>query len=392
MQDQLFNINEINIYYEYLFLALITIFTIRQINQYKLANFDLAQTNMKRVEVTGFVLCVFFSFLIGLRPLGARAWLWGDTVNYVDWYNVNAGIPFQFDRESTNKIWDNLLMFWASNSIDISYFFLICDAIYFGATYMACKKWFQHDTTVAYLAFLGAFSTYSYSWNGVKAGVAAALFLVAIAYYERKWFSIIFLLLSLGFHHSMQLPIGAYILTLFFKNPKYYFYGWVFCVVMAVLHIGFFQSLFAGWSDEGGAGYLQGAVVRDETMDRGGFRPDFLLYSAVPVWFGWRLVMKEGRAVSREYLTLLYMYLTTNGVWCLCMYASFTNRIAYLSWFMYPFVLLYPFLKEDLTGSPMLTGRRQYDFMTIVVKYHLYFTLFMDLIFYKFIHPSNPAA
>ena len=117
----------------------------------------------------------------------------------------------------------------------------------------------------------------------------------------------------------------------------------------------------------------------------GGFRIDFLLYSAAPIFLGYKIIIKDRLSVSKMYKTIFNMYLCTNAVWCLCMYASYCNRIAYLSWFMYPIVLIYPLLKEDLSGCSLLKGRRQYKLFSKVMGYHLGFTLFMELVFYKLI-------
>lgn len=326
------------------------------------------------------ILAIFLTLLIGLRPL-EQAWMWADTGNYKHAYNAQEGNAFYFDGNATNIIWDNLFNYWASTRLGISTLFLLGDAIYFLCTYLACKKWFPHDTPAAYLVFLGAFSTYSYSYNGVKAGIAAALFLLGLAYYEKKWISIVLVLISWGFHHSMQLPVGAYILGLFYKKTKWYLYGWGFCVLMSLLHISFFQSLFAGYADEQAWLYL-GITDGDDFGGAGGFRIDFLLYSAVPIYFGYKFILKEGRKVSNMYCVMVNMYLCTNGIWCLCMYASYCNRIAYLSWFMYPIVLIYPFLKEDLSGSPLFKRQGQYTFFSNVMMYHLGFTLFMELVYY----------
>ena len=78
--------------------------------------------------------------------------------------------------------------------------------------------------------------------------------------------------------------------------------------------------------------------------------------------------------MSGLYKDLLNLYLCTNGVWMLCMYANFTNRIAYLSWFLYPIVLIYPFLNEEL-------GPQRYRQFSKVMLCHLAFTLFMAFIY-----------
>lgn len=369
--------------YEYILLLIATIGTLNLVKKYRVATFNQVLAERKAVASASLVLAVFFTFLIGLRPMGAMAWMWSDSANYNYSYNMREGAQFFFDPHAENLIWDNLFDWWASNRLGITPLFLLADAIYFGCTYAACRKWFPRDTTMAYLVFLGAFSTYSYSFNGVKAGIAGAIFLLGLAYYEKRALSVVLILISWGFHHSMQMPVAAYILTLFYKNPKWYFYGYAFCVVMSILHVGFFASLFASMSnDERGAEYLL-ATGASEDAHITGFRPDFLLYSVMPILIGYKIVMKEKLQVSKLYSALLHMYICTNGIWCLCMYASYSNRIAYLSWFMYPFVLIYPFLKEDFKGVLMLKSRNQYVQLAKVASYHLYFTLFMELVFYK---------
>ena len=163
----------------------------------------------------------------------------------------------------------------------------------------------------------------------------------------------------------MALVIAAYALTLFVKNSKYYFVGWVICLIIAALHISYFQILFAGFTDEHGAEYLL-------SKENSGFRLDFILYSAVPIWVGYRMIYKY-RIESSMYSFMLNLYLCTNAIWLLCMYSSFTNRISYLSWFMYPIVLLYPFVELKWSDE-------QPRYLRYVVYGHLAFTLFMALV------------
>ena len=52
------------------------------------------------------------------------------------------------------------------------------------------------------------------------------------------------------------------------------------------------------------------------------------------------------------YRRLLCTYLATNAFWLLAMYAAFSNRFAYLSWFMMPWLIVYPFIpNNDKTKS-----------------------------------------
>ena len=361
--------------YIYIIFAVVTVLTLRQSKLYLSLPFDFAKTRLQSKCVQAVVLMTAITLLIGLRPIYAIG-QFADSANYYHSYLMMMGLNFEFDYDATNFLWDNLFSYFAAHNLGITNLFLLGDFLYFGCTFLACRRFFPHDTTAAYLVFLGAFSTISFSYNGVKAGIAGAIFLLGMAYYDRKLISVALVLVSWGFHHSMQLPVAAYLLTLFFKSPKWYFYGWFFCVLMSVAHITAFQNLFASYTDEQGQGYLYTSESDDEFGGAGGFRLDFLLYSAVPVYFGYRFIMTEGMRVSKMYQAMLNLYLCTNGVWMLCMYSSYTNRIAYLSWFMYPVVLIYPFLKEKLYAG-------QYRTFAKVMLGHLGFTLFMDLIYYR---------
>ena len=317
---------------------------------------------------------VFFSVFIGLRPVSGLYFV--DMSGYSTFYSVHAGEPFFFNWATDNLLFDNYLLFLASKDIPQEYFFLSIAIIYFGGMAWACASLFPRDKMAAFLVCLGAFSTFSYATNGIKAGAAASLFLVAIAMTKNRklLLALFFALLSLGTHHSMIVPVVAFIIGLFFKNNTVFFLFWSFAFIVALLHITYFQDLFAVFADEQGAEYLtsdDGYIRRDIL---GGFRIDFILYSVVPIVVGW-IGLRKKHIISRNYSFLLNIYLLSNAIWLLCMYAEFTNRIAYLSWFMLPIVLIYPLLNEKW-------GNKQYQTFQWVALGHLGFTLFMQYIFY----------
>ena len=356
-------------YYQPIYLALVSIITFYIVSYYRQVDYIQVDNRTRNGVLFSFLCAVIAAFFIGLRP---NAKCFADTVNYVYFYRLLEGKVFNFDVNAENFLFDNLYQWMASCQLGWPTFFLVIACIYFIGAWVACRKLFPKDVMMAFLVFLAAFSTFSYGTNGIKAGAAASLFLIAVAYYENKWIALLFLCLSLGFHHSMTLPIGAFLLAYFYKNTKAYFIAWGICLLMAVLHISYFQNLLAGMSDERGAEYLMSSG--QNWGGRSGFRLDFVLYSAMPVLVGYWAIFRK-YIQSRTYEFILSIYLTTNGVWMLCMYANFTNRIAYLSWFLYPFVLIYPFLNEDW-------GENKYRTFAWVAFLHLSFTLFMSIIYY----------
>lgn len=319
-----------------------------------------------------YLLVVCLIIYVGFRPIG---WgYFGDSAMTWHLYEVvYKNIPFVVEWNTDNLIYDNLLAFFASLDLGLSYFFLVCATIYFGAAYIGIKRLFPQHSTAAYLVFLAAFSTFSYATNGVKAGVASSLFIMAISYSGRWWICFPLMLISYGFHHSMHVPMAAYMLTLFFKNPKIYFWGWFLCLLMAASHITLFQSLFAGMTDNAGTKYITGAQNDEILYDQGGFRADFIVYSAFPIIVGYIAIFKKN-IYSIMYNTLLCLYMTTNGIWMLCIYAIFTNRIAYLSWFLYPVVLIYPFFLREWGGD-------RYQLFAKVMIAHLATTILLNMMY-----------
>jgi len=353
--------------YQPIYLTLVIILTIwimHNYNQFVLSNVNRTTTSK---SFFAFLICVFMIYFIGNRPVSGVYFV--DMANYYEDYAMIFSERFFFDKEAENLFFDNWFTWMASEMIDITYVFVIFATIYFGLMYVACRKLFPKDTLLAFIVYLAAFSTFSYGTNGMKAGMAASTFLVALAYYDKLWISIPLAIFTMGQHHSMVLVIASYFLVLCIKNPKYYFVGWVVCLIMAALHISFFQSLFAGFADERGAEYLLGGR-------NSGFRIDFIIYSAVPVVIGYLMIFEYNLLKSRTYNIILNLYLTTNSFWMLCMYSESSNRIAYLSWFLYPIVLLYPFVN-------IIWHKQQIIYLRYAVYGHLGFTLFMFLIFYR---------
>ena len=354
-------------YYHNIYLFIVTLMTLYAMSQYNRWGKQLDKDNTS--QIVPLLFLIFMIFFIGTRPISGVYFV--DMANYNRSYELLYGEFFSFEWDNENIIWDNLFGWMASKKIPFMTWLLTVSIAYFSLMFLACRKLFGKDLLLAFVMYLGAFSTYSYGVNGMKAGVAASLFLVAIAYRDKLWISIPIALLTYGFHHSMIMVIATYFIVFKINNPKYYFYGWIVCVIMAVLHITFFQTLFARFVSEHGAGYLTtkegsgGYII--------GFRPDFILYSAVPIYMGYLMINKY-KYQSTTYSFLLRLYVLTNAIWILCMYANFSNRIAYLSWFMYPIVLLYPFISRE-------ENQIQGKYLRRVVYLHLAFTLFMTFIY-----------
>jgi hypothetical protein len=65
-----------------------------------------------------------------------------------------------------------------------------------------------------------------------------------------------------------------------------------------------------------------------------------------------------------------------NAFWILVIRANFSNRFAYLSWFMMALVIIYPFLKSQLMPN-------QNKVLARVILFYFAFTFLMNVILAK---------
>lgn len=355
-------------YYQNIYLLFVLVISVFSLPNYKINSHLYSRSK----SVNSIVVLIGVILFIGLRPLSH---VFADMSQYAGYLYQLQGSQFFFNWDAENLIYDNLMSYLACKAVPYTLFYVLIASIYFGCYYICIRKIFTNDYSIMLILFLSAFMTFTSSTNGIKAGAATAIFMVAIAYYQnwKVWLPI--LLISFGFHHAMQLPIAAFLCSKVVKNHKVYFGIWLFCLVCAVFHITAFQSVFANFTDEKGASYLIGG---GEWGGRAGFRIDFVAYSAMPIIVGWYAIIKKNIA-DTFYKNILNIYMLSNGIWMLCMYINYNNRIAALSWGMYVVVLFYPILCCSWPGN------RNHIFRNMAWA-HIGFTLFMHFIYYGFIH------
>lgn len=162
----------------------------------------------------------------------------------------------------------------------------------------------------------------------------------------------------------------AVICSLFFiKRLKVAFWIWILCILLSLVSGNFFINLFSafGFDDRMGR-YATDSLAQ---FAHSGFRWDFLLYSAMPVLLAWYI---DRRGVLDNTFTFLAnTYILANSIWILICRIPFSNRFAYLSWFLYGLVLAYAVIRmpiwkdQDKRAGWILLG-------------HSFFTIFMFLI------------
>ena len=288
-----------------------------------------------------FITLMFFVvvwILLGLRPI---SYAFGDMGNY--------NLSFKLMQDGADPPSGDILFHWlmkfCADNLNAHWFFFICFTIYIVPFYIALSRWFKFNWIWPFVLMVALFSFYPFGVNGIRNGMGASVFLLALSYRgPTRWF---LFLVAFNIHSSMALPIGAVAIFARFKNINYYVYGWLGCLVitLAIPNVG--EGLVTtGLFDDKLTNYLN-LDMSKRGVGKVGFRLDFLLFSILPILIGlfYFYKLKFNNAVYNE---ILAIYITANAFWLLVIRIPFSNRFAYLSWFLYGLVIAYPLVKSSL--------------------------------------------
>lgn len=308
---------------------------------------------------------------IGLRdPQGAFEYF-GDTRAYM-WMYDDIGYVDIFKQKDVGF---SLFMKLSSLSgLSIGHFFLVCALLYVLPPYLTFRKWFSGNAFYALVVYVTAMSFWTFGINGVRNGLAASFFIFSLGYFHRKWLMVLLWVVAVSFHKTMLLPVAAFVATRWLTNTKKLIFIWPAAIAFSFLfreQMPGFINTFLGYIDEtrGNRDFID-SVEMAEAVANIRFRYDFILYSSVAIVLGWFYIYKKNFR-EKIYVRLVNTYIIANTCWILLfMYFPYTNRYAYLSWFLMPVIMVYPLLKEKIV-------RNQYGFLALLILGNLLFTLIM---------------
>lgn len=317
------------------------------------------------------LLTIVLIFYMGLRPI---SYLFGDTLNYA--YNycnmpaTTAVFSVDLDKE---WLWSFIMNTCKASHLTVNTWFLIIEIGYLGFAFLGLRILLGENSWMAMLFFLSAFSTFSFGVNGIRNGCACSMTILAFAIAANQNVAKLViaggvLILAFGIHRSISLPIMAFIAASYFiKSPKMAIYFWIASIGLSLVAGGALINFFSGLGfDDRMASYANSMDQDASQFSQTGFRWDFLAYSAMPVWLTWYVTKKAekerimygdtieeaetnitgaGRIADahsmRVFNILATTYILANSFWVMVIRAAFSNRFAYLSWFLYPVVIAY---------------------------------------------------
>lgn len=332
------------------------------------------KTNFPLLYIACAILCV----VIGFRPLSSR--YFGDTVNYAySYFNVTTLILPDFTPGEGDWLFYWISLTCYALGMDISWFFTLIMFGYVFCALIGIQRLFRNNTYAAMLCFLGAFSFFSYATNGIRNGLATSVVILAIALSATKKKNYILTLIlfyaAFSLHKSTILPILSFVAASTVRNYKFFLIFWVSSIVLFLVASSPVENLFTQLGfDDRLSSYIEGSEAYAQQY-KSGFRLDFLIYSSMPIYLGYHVIETRG-IKNRTYELLLNTYILSNSFWVMLMGAAFSNRFAYLSWFLYPIVMAYPCCRMNVWND------RQGKIGGAIILANILFTTFMTFVYY----------
>jgi hypothetical protein len=286
------------------------------------------------------MLMLFVIFAMAFSPIE----IYGDKYNYL---NIFDDVNLTNVDESIDIGWSYYTFLNKIVFGDSSLYFLNTAFVYTLGYYVFAKKYIPKGTIFLFLlACFASFGFLAYGVNTIRAGFSMALLLIAFTVPKNKILFILFGAFAVLSHKSMALPLLAFIFTKYYNQPKMFLRFWLVTLAISFVNLGFITAFIQsnlGSFDERSSVYNSD----DSLVYNTGFRIDFIIYSAIPILLGFYYIVKL-KVNDIFYNRLFNTYLVVNAFWLLQIRMAFTDRMAYLSWFLLPFILLYPLLRYPL--------------------------------------------
>lgn len=297
---------------------------------------------LKTIEKASVCYVVLFFLLVAFRPIGIDGF--EDTPMYMQWFK-QASESHRFSLN--NDIGYDILNFLMAQVFSVRVYFIFLALIGGVLVYQI----FVHINKTYVWIMIGVYCVMSFHFIFhsvlIRQNLAFLLFLYAIVEKNIK-FKVVFFALSILFHKSMFIPLSIYtVVSLFNIKPQYYFIVWVGAVIISLwcgdLIINTIRTLNIETFLDHRIKYIYENDPNSGYYSEKKWPWKTLFASFLISIFG---LFISRTLKDRQYDTLISIFIASNSIWIIFMRANFHYRIAYLSLFLIPLILLFPFKKS----------------------------------------------
>lgn len=308
------------------------------------------------------LLCIFFVLFFGYRPVRFMNES-NDTNLYTIMFDYVKSGHWNDNFEKLGDPFFRYVELLCAKFTDATGWYVVVAMFYIGGMAFVSFYLFPRHSIISILFLISSFSFIGFGGNGIRNGMASSIALIGLAvlskYSEKKnWKYLVtgfaFLILAYYTHRSMSLVLICGSFALFFsKNVKINLLLWVICVALSAIFGDYLTKFVSQLSGDERMIYYGYAEIDSSLFSKTGFRWDFILYSSLPIILAaWTAFF--GKPTDNKYNFLINTYILANAAWALVNQIAYSNRFAYLSWFMMPIVLAYPLCKIKIVNNQSL--------------------------------------
>ena len=293
-------------------------------------------------SILTFIIMIVMLILLGFFPIE-----WGYSTDRANYANDFISLIYgRGDNTSYTQEYSFILLTkFLGSFLNVQQYFVAISFIYLTNYYIAIRRLVSKKSFWLAVGAIVSMGFTGYAINTMRAGLALSFLILGIAMYPSKWRMAICLLIGAHIHNSVCIPAIIAAICYRYSNTRFFYYLWFISIPVAFFAGNFFMHLFTGMSDDVRTGYL---TDLDTTQYKAGFRIDFIAYSLAPIVIGGYYIFKK-KFNDQLYKLIYNTYILTNIFWILVIRANYSDRFAYLSWVLIPFILIYPLLKQKLS-------------------------------------------
>lgn len=325
-------------------------------------NFNVPKLNFLENNKFSYPFILLLILFIGFRPVGINGYM--DSPMYIDWFeSVKRRDVFYLNKDFGYSIYNFCLSF-----LNTKGFFVITAAFYILIIYFIAKKLFKSNWFVYFIANLTSVFYWNYGVYGIRQGLASNIFLTSF-FVKNRYLKLLLQIVAVSFHLSLLLPFIAYYLSellIRLKWSQHLSKIWLFAIPLSFFFTRYFEKLLSYFFFDNRVIYILVNNPNDSFFSRQSFRWDFVLFSAIFVLYG--LFCRLFITRDRLYQTFLNIFIISNTFAILIIEANQVHRFFYLSWFMVPLILYYPFKNSKAENLKNMTFLMLILFLPFFVK------------------------
>lgn len=318
-----------------------------------------------------YAIILLFSLFIGNRPINVGT----DTIEY----------QYMFDGESNKLLTDSisdgdplfvLLLRFCSIFGDVHFCFTLISFITLLGTYLFAKKICEEENVGSSLLLMFIIMStsvfFSQQINVIRSGIAIVfLYFYFYSFYKKEYkTSLIYALISIGFHLTMFIPIFIILLINCFNiKEKICLLFYLLSIIISFLGYGVhsFSDYLLGFDLRQIQSYLSG----EDTEYQIGFRYDFVIFNTFFLLIFILLKKKYSANIDAFFTFCFKYYLLSSSVFFLWFYIPFSDRVGTYSWSFIPLI----FYIGSCKTFP--NRERYYGVLTFTVIYFVNLILFV---------------